>query len=348
MRKILISFGLVAMLGACADPLADVAKISEVELQEEPAQADALAAPVDPNDTRPLFQRLMGKKAEPEAALESGVEQDAVNEAVEEAVAEGVVPELETAPESALKVEQADEKPKLFGFLKAKPDTASETAPVVAPATEGQTEGQTENQPEIVQASLAVEPAENPAVAATKQQRGGFKGMFSGRKAAVLTGPDAQIIEPGTSLGFGTIARVCGLKKSDMGAEVERSSDGKGKFRLYDSAPGSITSRAYYITGFDDGCPRQVNAALALFGDVEQHESLRYGDASKGQPWSETDKAYEKVKRQVCKTGKGKPCGAKLKSLEKSTSFVTVYNTFVGAQSWRNILLHDGSVVAMN
>ena len=355
MQKFVVSLGFVALLGACADPLADVAKISEVELQAEPAQVDALAAPVDTNDTRPLFQRLLGKKAEaePEAAVEPSVDQDAITQAVEGAVeASEEAPTVESAEAEVAAVPvaapEADAKPKLFGFLKPKPENTQADAVVVADAEKIAPEDAQNDEAEIVQASLSVEPAKSPSVSAAKSERSGFKGLFSGRKAAVLTGPDAQLVTPGTALGFGTIARVCALKKSDLGREVERSSDGKGKFRLYDSAPGSVLPRAFYITGFDDGCPRQVTAALAMFGDVAQHEALRYGEASKGKPWSETDKAYEKVKRQVCKAGKGKPCGAKLKTLEKSTSFVTVYNTFVGAQSWRNILLHDGSVVAMN
>ncbi len=353
MRKFVIGFGLMSVLAACSDPLADVPKFADVELQDTSVQVDAVAVPVDASDTRPLFQRLLGKKEAPvveapavETPAESATETTAETTTrtsdapatQDEAIAAAVA---EAAPVSA-PAPTEDPKSKLFGFLKPKAQKEPALAELadpekIAPAKEAT----------IVQASLQAEPEANPSVTAEKE-RSAFKGLFGKRKAAALTGPDAALVEPGIALPFGVIARVCKLKKSEMGREVERSSDGKGKFRLYDSAPGNTAMHTYYITGFDDGCPRQVTAALAMFGDVARHEFLRYGEHSKGQSWSETDTSYEKIKRKVCKVGKGKPCGSNLAKLEKSTSFLTVYSAFVGAPTWRNILLHDGSVVAMN
>ncbi len=371
MRKLVVSLSLVGLLAGCADPLAEIPKFADANLQEDSVQADALAAPVDTSDTRPLFQRLLGKKDLPaekptpeieqdqslvdgagtvdgepvsgedvSAAVESGAS-EAVTAAEQDAEGESAVAGLATTPQVQAAPAPAD-KSKLFGFLKPKPQNESRAPTLADKKRQADAESA-----EVLQASLTVEPEANPVVT-TEKERGAFKGLFSQRKAARLTGPDATLIEPGTALPYGVIARVCKLKRSEMGREVERSSDGKGKFRLYDSAPGNTAMHAYYITGFDDGCPRQVSAALAVFGDVARHEFLRYGPASKGQPWSETDASYEQIKRKVCKVGKGKPCGNNLTKLEKSTSFLTVYNSFVGAASWRNILLHDGSVVAMN
>ena len=348
MRKFVISFGLMSLLAACSDPLADVPKYADVELQDTSVQVDAVAVPADTNDTRPLFQRLLDKKEAPVAEATVAAQADAfpAAEAVETGETAATQPATQDEAIAAAVAEAAapvvEEKPKVFGFLKPKASKQAATEGLADPAKIAPTD-----EAQVVQASLTVEPEANPRVKAEKEGRA-FKGLFGQRKAARLTGPDAQLVEPGTALPYGVIARVCKIKKSEMGREVERSSDGKGKFRLYDSAPGTTGMHAYYITGFDDGCPRQVTAALAMFGDVARHEFLRYGPHSKGQEWSETDASYEQIKRKVCKVGKGKPCGAKLEKLEKSTSFVTVYSTFVGSPSWRNILLHDGSVMAMN
>ena len=59
-----------------------------------------------------------------------------------------------------------------------------------------------------------------------------------------------------------------------------------------------------------------------------------------------TDKAYEKVKRQICGAGRRKPCGEQIKKMERSTFFVSAYSRFGNANSWSELLVHDGEVLA--
>ena len=73
---------------------------------------------------------------------------------------------------------------------------------------------------EVVEASVTLGTEER------EPRRGG--GKFSRKKAAVLTGPDAQEIAPGTPLAFGEIARVCPLPN----AEVGQTGGTAGKDRL--------------------------------------------------------------------------------------------------------------------
>jgi hypothetical protein len=76
------------------------------------------------------------------------------------------------------------------------------------------------------------------------------------------------------------------------------------------------------------------------------HEQLRYGLPSKVQPYSTTDKAYEGIKRSVCGVGKKKACGAKIKTLEKNTVFISIYDRIGSNAQWSNVLLHKGWVLA--
>ncbi len=307
-----------AVTAGCSDPLSKMTRLADVELQDTTEAASAVALPTAAEDNRPLFERLL-----------SGPE-DPVANAVEEAVqgledAEDLA--LSEAREAALPVQEEAEPRALLGFLRPKSDKKprrEDVAPVAPDA-------------EVLEASFTPETETE----ARKPRLGG--GLFGRKKADVLTGPDAQEIAPGTPLAFGEIARVCALPKGEMGRQVETA----GKYRLYDSAVGSTEARPFYITGFDDGCPRQVTGALALFASAESHERMRYGAPFKGQPYSQTDKAYEAAKKDICGVGKGKPCGAKMGQLEKTTAFITVYDRFVDARSWHNVLLHDGAVMAM-
>ena len=303
----------LSLVAGCGDPLRTVPKIGEVELSDSSDSATAVALPETSEDTRPLFERLMRKSDAPA--------QDAV---------EALEPDQTAAPQG----EAEDTKRlKLFGFLK--PDvgeTAQEDAALEGLADADKLEADTA---EVIPAAFT--PEETP------RSRGGFFSRFKPAQTTSATGPDAQEIAPGAALAFGEIARVCTLPKADMGREVERA----GAYRLYDSAVGSTEPRPLYITGFADGCPRQVTGALALFGSATSHEAMRYGKPFEGKPYSETDIAYEDAKRAVCGVGKGKPCGAAMGTLEKTTAFVTVYDQFVGAARWHNVLLHDGTVLAM-
>lgn len=343
MTRWLLCLFLVAVTAGCSDPLSKMTRLADVELQDEPDAASAVALPTAAEDDRPLFERLLSQPKDPVAeAVEEAVEgleseaevaADVVSDAP---LAEGEVLEPLGA-EEVLAAPQDEAKPRaLFGFLKPKSD---KKAPEDA-AFEGLAEAEKITpEAEVLEASFT---PEKTARVSREPRTGG--GLFSRKKAAVLTGPDTKEILPGTPLAFGEIARVCAIPKGAMGREVEQA----GKYRLYDSAVGSTEQRPFYITGFDDGCPRQVTGALALFASAESHEMMRYGAPFAGKPYSETDMAYEKAKKAVCGVGKGKPCGAKMGQLEKTTAFITVYDRFVDARSWRNVLLHDGAVLAMN
>lgn len=173
------------------------------------------------------------------------------------------------------------------------------------------------------------------------------QGLFGPRrKASKLTGPDAREVSFGTTLPFGEVARVCGASKRALGKEVAKFPERRTKYRLYDGAVGNIRPHNFYVTGFPDGCARQFTAALVMFGSPVMHEQLRYGRPAATQPYSATDKAYEKVKSRVCRVGRKKPCGDKIRLLEKDTVFISVYNSFGGNSNWSNLLLHKGKLLA--
>ena len=104
--------------------------------------------------------------------------------------------------------------------------------------------------------------------------------------------------------------------------------------------------RTFYITGFDDGCPRQLTAAHVLLGAPSFYELLHYGPAGEHLAQGETDAAYERVKREVCGARKGRPCGAQIKRLERSTFFVNAYPRADDNTGWSEMLIHKGTVMA--
>ena len=152
----------------------------------------------------------------------------------------------------------------------------------------------------------------------------------------------------GTRLPYGQIARVCNVPRRKLGKKIEGYPERRSTYDLYDSDPNASSARTFYLTGFDDGCARQFTAALVIFGSPESYEQIHYGPSGEAQPILDTDKAYERVKRRVCGVRKGKPCGSKMRRLERDTVFVSVYERFGSNPRWKNILLHDGEVVAMD
>ncbi|MBV7394270.1 hypothetical protein [Mameliella sediminis] len=160
--------------------------------------------------------------------------------------------------------------------------------------------------------------------------------------------PDAREVPFGATLPYGALARVCDAPRRKLGKKVEGYPERGSKFVLYDSAPASTGPRSFYLTGFSDGCARQFTAALVIFGSPESYEQIHYGPSGEALPVSETDEAYEKLKRRVCGVRKGKPCGSKMNRLARNTVFVSVYERFGSNPRWKNILLHDGEVLAMD
>lgn len=173
-------------------------------------------------------------------------------------------------------------------------------------------------------------------------RRGWFK-----PKEEVRTGPDAQLVSYGDTLPYGRIATVCGLSKSQLGQKVDQYPERGSGYTLYDSNPAAGGLRTHYLTGFKDGCARQFTSALAIFGSVETHQTVRYKKSNSDLPYSNSDTAFEKVKASVCKVGKGKPCSENgTDKLDKTMVFVSVYERFGTNPRWADILLYKGSVLA--
>lgn len=171
-------------------------------------------------------------------------------------------------------------------------------------------------------------------------------GLFGRGAPKVTAGMQLRDVPLGTTLPFGEVGRVCDVRPAEIGNLVEQAaSEGPG-YSLYDSAPDSATARTFYVTGFADNCARQFTAALAIFGSPAFHEQLRYGLPAEEYPYSTTDKAYEKVKKQVCNVEYSKPCGPRISRLEDTTVFISVYEHFEENARWADMLLHDGALLA--
>ncbi|SIS60098.1 hypothetical protein SAMN05421759_101691 [Roseivivax lentus] len=219
----------------------------------------------------------------------------------------------------------------LLGFFRNRADAASAPAPTAADRAR-----------DSVLASLPAESRVAPPDAPADESGGTgfFSGLFGGGGATV---PSARSeVGPNEAVPFGALARLCGVDVGRLASAIERHE----RYRLYDSAPGQTGPRNWYITGFDDGCARQFTAALALFGTVETHESLRYGAAAGDLPMTATDEAYKDVKSRICRVGRSQPCGSRLGRLDRTSVFVTVYERFGGNARWMNAFLHDGDVAA--
>jgi hypothetical protein len=186
---------------------------------------------------------------------------------------------------------------------------------------------------------------------------GGGGGFAETERAVGGPGPEATParvsgsepdVTPGAPLDFGAVGRVCDLLRGDRGDRVARFPENRlrGGYALYDSAPGSSTARAFYITGFSDGCARVVTAANVVFGAPSMHERLRYGLPAGTLPVSRTDEAYKTLKARICRVPRSAPCGDRIDRLERNTVFVTMYESFTGNRNWSNLLLHDGAVLA--
>ena len=246
-------------------------------------------------------------------------------------------PEAAIAAEADVSVaEEIEEKRGFFGRIFAGTDDA--------PGEAFEAEGEPEAEVELaaVEVTDPVDDLDSEAPAA----RGGLFGRMFGRSSeepeAAAEPTDAVPI--GTFLPYGVIAPVCGVATSDMGQKVETVAG----YTVYDAGGDTSVPRTHYITGFADGCARQVTAAVVMFGDVGTHEMVRYLTPESALPYTDTDSTYEAIKSSVCRVGHGEPCGAKLESLGRNTVFMTVYETFGTNPEWTNILLHNGDVAAID
>jgi hypothetical protein len=139
---------------------------------------------------------------------------------------------------------------------------------------------------------------------------------------------------------------VCEARSKPLGTRVEKSETRGQTYSLYDSAPSGAGPRTFYVTGFADKCPRQFTAAMAMFGAPSMHEQLRYGKPSETYPYSDTDRAYERLKKRLCGVGPQKPCGSKIEFLERDTVFISTYENFSGTGRWADVLIHNSAVLA--
>ncbi|MEQ6250058.1 hypothetical protein ABMC89_14285 [Sulfitobacter sp. HNIBRBA3233] len=188
----------------------------------------------------------------------------------------------------------------------------------------------------------ALAPENNPADTAEDAPTG-LAAIFGGGADAPRNGPDKLDVAYGTVLPFGEIARVCDAKGRNLGQRVDVAS--RRGFTLYDSVPGIVAKRTYYLTGFDDGCPRQFTAANALIGTPSSYEQFRFGPAGANMPYAATDAAYDKIKARECGSRKAKPCGSKIGKLDKQTAFVSAYEFNEHNGRWKEFLVHNGEVV---
>lgn len=204
---------------------------------------------------------------------------------------------------------------------------------------------------EVTAESEAVVTNASVAAVAPERERRGLFGLFrnSNRAERPRTGPDATDTVPGAVMPFGEIARVCNLRSNQLGTQIESDSG----YNLYDTIPTSTAPRPFYLTGFDDDCARTFTGAVVVTGDVETHEFVRYRPSNESIAYTSTDNAYEALKANICRVGRGQPCGERTEQLDQNTQFITVYNFFGGTFSavpteWAQILVHNGEVVAMS
>lgn len=318
--RLLVSgmLGALTFLAACADPLADVPKLSDVELAEDAHRA-GLANPNVNSDEPVARPGLLGTMLG--GGSQSGPSDNRGGTGGSEAVTSNETDKVGGA---------GSQSGGLFGLFRKRPEDA--------PQVSEDTSDPAGTEPE--QTQLAAMQA--PEAETSDAPRGGLFGRANRRGSAAKP----PSVPPGTLLSFGLVKPVCDLPRAKRGKETGVFPERGKTWRLYDSAPGSTAPHPFYVTGFDDGCARTFTAAVAVFGAPQMHELLRYGLPAKVQPYSETDQAYEKIKSRICKVGRGKPCGARLAKLEKNTVFVSAYEKYGNNSRWFNMLLHDGAVAA--
>ncbi len=212
-----------------------------------------------------------------------------------------------------------------------------------------------------VEDGVTTDPASDPGKEPVTEpvKLGFFARLTQGRteteetEVAALTDPDTppESMPPKADTivlpGFGEMLPVCGLPRRAMGQQVARyPENGRTRYAVYDTVPGQAEPRLMYVTGFGDGCPRQIWAALAMFGNFGLHEQVRYLLPERSKPFSETDKAYEILKAEQCGVEHREPCGRSLRKFQRDGVFLSLYER-LGRGGWANMLIYDGSVVAV-
>ncbi len=336
---------ILSTVAACGDPVAELSQFPQYDSSQDGVELVA-HVPVgeDSAQEQGLFARLFGDDQS------DGAESESTNVVVTEPV-EGEIAEGSTA-DPTVEAPAPKKSKGLFGFLKAK--TVEPKVEAQLPPSEPSAESGPEEDVQLAALSLPEEPADEPAIQAGQKpkRKKGLLALFAapeatGKKSHKREEAKSEII-PGASLPYGRIARVCDVPKRKMGEKIAQYPERGPMHQLFDSDPGNTEPHTFYLTGFPDGCARQFTASLAVFGSAGMHEQLRYGLPAEVQPYSDTDKAYEKVKKSVCKVGRRKPCGEKVSLLEGDTVFLSIYERFGDNLHWMNLLLHRGEIVAQD
>ena len=295
-RRLAFTLALPLALGACADPLGGLDRLSEVSLPED-ANAAALAPPSAEQSAAPGF----------------------LSRVLDRTLGQGP------------------------GLLPASVGSSGERGtPELGPDDDNAAADGTDALRDLEDASQEDEVAEAPA-------RRGF-GAFLSRLAPspvsarnATPGEAGDLAGPSLDLAQDEVAVVCGIGARSLGTVVGQASG----YTIYDSNSAIVAPRPHYVTGFSDGCARQFQAALILFGDVGTHEVIRYSEGTEDLPFTATDTAYEDIKRRVCRVGTGQPCGQALDRLAVDTTFLTVYETFGTNAEWAEVLLSGGELIAI-
>ncbi len=353
MKRLALCVGLALVVAGCGNPLDRMPRLSEMALSKDAPKVDALADPDAP-----------GIVAQVRAGQQAADDTPAPDSAGATPRKRGLLGFLRRAPKGDSDASQAPAVTTPNGPTTPPPSSGSAiaTGPAVVPAPDASAPPRragllglfsrkkvTEPAPDDRLASAEVDepsaqaPADTPTA---KPRRAGLLGLFGGGGSAGSASVVDELAGTTGPLAFGVLRRVCNLSGSDRGKQVARHPGRGGRYRIYDSQPGKSSAHAFYITGFSDNCAREVTAAFAVFGGAALHETLRYSTSSKRRSWGDVDNAYERIKGQVCGARRGKPCGKQLNQLERSTVFLTVYESFSDRSRWTNLLLHNGRIVA--
>lgn len=190
--------------------------------------------------------------------------------------------------------------------------------------------GGNETAPEGEQKSAAEAPAAQQAAPEAAKSPGFFARLFGGG-AAATSGEDL-------------LPRACDLSRSQRGRRIAS----RAGFTLYDSFPHSTAPRPFYVTGFRDGCARQITAALVMFGEAGVYQTGQLY-ARRGRRSDGFDRAFESLKSRICRVGRGQACGgAQQARFDRAVAMLTAYPRFESSPGGTNILLHDRKVVALS
>lgn len=346
------------VLVACGDPFAGIERVSEGAVLPQRSASAALPSEEELARERSILGDLLSER-EPTLPEGTAGEAQALDSSADAAVAEanvgsaGRTTGAAPAPEGAVAddqtqivVRQAEPISPTRGGVLGWLHRAAQNKMAVS-------SGEAEITPVVPSPSDTDLPPAKPNAETTQvasvpdlvepQKR---RGLLGTERMQARNGPDKMDVVPGTILPFGTVARVCEANPARTSKIVDKAARKGRGYALFDTQPDSTQPRTFYVTGFSDNCPRQFTASLALFGDPAFHEQLRYGLPAKDYPYSTTDTAYEKLKRQVCNVGRNTPCGDRIDRLSRNTTFISAYENYTDNARWADMLVHDGTLLA--